>query len=85
MNHSEIHILILIPNNYEKFGRVGSYGAGWPKELGTAVAKKKKPGDVHFRQDGNMVATLWKDKRPVAVLSTNAQPAMGKQERRAPG
>ncbi|KAK7105748.1 piggyBac transposable element-derived protein 4-like [Littorina saxatilis] len=58
---------------------------GWPKELSSAVAKKMKPGDIHFRQDGNMVATLWKDKRPVAVLSTNAQSAMGKHERRAPG
>ena len=59
--------------------------AGWPKELGSAVAKKLKPGDVLFQQDGNMVATLWKDKRPVAILSTNAEAAMGKQERKAPG
>ena len=44
-----------------------------------------KAGDIHFRQDGNMVATLWKDKRPVAILSTNAQPQMGEAERKAPG
>ena len=59
--------------------------AGWPKELGSAVTKKLKPGDVLFQQDGNMVATLWKDKRPVAILSTNAEAAMGKQERKASG
>ena len=48
-------------------------------------AKTMKAGDIHFRQDGNMVATLWKDKRPVAILSTNAQPQMGEAERKAPG
>lgn len=60
---------------------------GWPKELNAQVAKKMKAGDVHFRQDGNMVATLWKDKRPVAVLSTltNTKPEMGEAERKAPG
>ena len=58
---------------------------GWPAELNAAKAKKMRPGDVHFRQDGNMVATLWKDKRPVAVLSTNSQAKMGKKERKIPG
>ena len=60
---------------------------GWPKELNAQVARKTKAGDVHFRQDGNMVATLWKDKRPVAVLSTltNTKPEMGEAERKAPG
>lgn len=59
--------------------------SGWPKELNAQCAKKMKAGDIHFRQDGNMVATLWKDKRPVAILSTNAQPEMGEAERKAPG
>ena len=59
--------------------------SGWPKELNAQCAKKMKAGDIHFRQDGNMVATLWKDKRPVAILSTNAQPQMGEAERKAPG
>lgn len=58
---------------------------GWPKALNAATAKKMKVGDVQFLQDGNMVATLWKDKRAVAVLSTNAQPEMGTAERKAPG
>ena len=36
--------------------------AGWPKELNSARAKKMKAGDVHFLQDGNMVATLRRTK-----------------------
>ena len=59
--------------------------SGWSKELNMQCAKTMKAGDIHFRQDGNMVATLWKDKRPVAILSTNAQPQMGEAERKAPG
>ena len=59
--------------------------SGWPKELNVQCAKKMKADDIHFHQDGNMVATLWKDKRPVAILSTNAQPEMGEAERKAPG
>ncbi|KAK7106183.1 piggyBac transposable element-derived protein 4-like [Littorina saxatilis] len=57
----------------------------WPTDLSGAVAKKMKSGDILFRQCGNMVATLWKDKRPVAVLSTNSQPKMVKEQRKAPG
>ena len=34
--------------------------SGWPKELNAQCAKKMKAGDIHFHQDGNMVATLWK-------------------------
>ena len=58
---------------------------GWPKDFNTAMKKMMKVGDVHFRQDGNLVATVWKDQRVVAVPSTNAQPEMGIQDRRAPG
>ena len=58
---------------------------GWLKDFSSAMMKKMKVGDVHFRQDGNLVAKVWKDKRTVTVLSTNAQPEMGTQERRAPG
>ena len=36
--------------------------SGWPKELNVQCAKKMKADDIHFHQDGNMVATLWKDK-----------------------
>ena len=59
--------------------------SGWPEELNAQCAKKMKAGDIHFRQDDSMVATLWKDERPVAILSTNAQPEMGEAERKAPG
>ena len=66
---------------------------GWPKDLTAAPCtkqnktnkqKKMKSGEVIFRQDGNPVATLWKDKRPVAVQSTNCSPSMDKVEHKAP-
>ena len=59
--------------------------SGWPKELNAQCARKLKAGHIHFHQDGELVATLWKDKRPVAALSTNAQPVMGETERQVPG
>ena len=58
---------------------------GWPSELNAQRAKKMKAGNIHFLQDGNMVATPWKDKQPVAILSTNVEPEMVKVERKAPG
>ena len=58
---------------------------GWPKDFSSAMMKKMKVGDVHFWQDGNLVATVWKDKRTVTVVSTNTQLEMGTQDRRAPG
>ena len=58
---------------------------GWPTDLSGAVAKKLKSGSILFRQAGNMVATLWKDKRPVAVLSTNSQPKMVTEVQKARG
>ena len=57
----------------------------WPSDLSAAAARKMKKGDVELRQDGNMVATLWKDKRVVSVFSTNSEAGMTKKERRAPG
>ena len=44
-----------------------------------------KKGEVHFRQDGNLVATVWRDKRAVAVLSTNADAKTGSVTWKAPG
>ena len=31
-------------------------------------------GDYRWRQDGNLVATVWQDSKPVVVLSTNSNP-----------
>ena len=31
-------------------------------------------GDYRWRQDGNLVATVWQDSKPVVVLSTNCNP-----------
>ena len=59
--------------------------SGWPKEFSAQFAKKMKAGDVQFRQEGQLLATLWKDKRPVSVLSTNSQPQMKAKERRSVG
>ena len=58
---------------------------GWPADLRKAQMKKMKKGEVHFRQDGNLVATVWRDKRAVAVLSTNADAKTGSVTRKSPG
>ena len=71
----------LLARNTYMCSTIRTNRVGWPKDLGSAAAKSMKAGDVYFRQEGNLVATLWKDKRPVAVLSTNADPAMGEEER----
>ena len=31
-------------------------------------------GDYKWRQDGNLVATVWQDSKPVVILSTNCHP-----------
>ena len=36
--------------------------------------KLRRQGDTKKRQKGNMLITIWKDKRQVAMLSTNQQP-----------
>lgn len=54
---------------------------GWPAELKISKKTKKadrlKPGEVKMMQMGDKVATVWQDKRTIAVLSTNVQPVMG--------
>ena len=35
---------------------------GWPKDFSSAMMKKMKVGNVHFRQDGNLVSTIMKCK-----------------------
>ena len=53
---------------------------GWPKDLSK---KKKEPkGTTKMRQSGNLLATLWVDKRPVTVLSTSSNPTMTSAQRR---
>ena len=32
------------------------------------------PGNVEYRQDGNLLVTLWQDTKTVPLLSTNCQP-----------
>ena len=59
--------------------------AGWPSELNTQRANIIKAGNIHSLQDGNMVATLWKDKRLFAILSASAEPEIVKVGRKAPG
>ena len=52
---------------------------GWPEDQRKAQMnlKKMKKGEIHFHRDGNLVATVWRDKRAVAVLSTNADAKTG--------
>ena len=37
-------------------------------------AKLRRPGDTLKRQKGDLLVTVWKDKRQVAIISTNQQP-----------
>ena len=58
---------------------------GWPADLGKLAEKNMKKGEVKYRQDGNLLATVWKDKRVVCLLSTNSDAGMQKVKRKAPG
>lgn len=53
----------------------------WPKDLvfnqRTPKAKRLKAGETRVKQKGDMVATVWQDKRTVAVLSTGIESTMG--------
>ena len=53
-------------------GTVRSNRKGFPADLKN---NKLVRGEIRTRQDGNLVTTLWKDKRDVAILSTNTSPA----------
>ena len=54
---------------------------GWPAELKISQKTKKenrlKAEDVKMMQQGDMVATIWQDKRTITTLTTNIQPFMG--------
>ena len=58
---------------------------GWPADLGKLAVKNMTKGEVKYRQDGNLLATVWKDKRVVCLLSTNSDAGMQKIKRKAPG
>ncbi|XP_059158381.1 piggyBac transposable element-derived protein 4-like [Physella acuta] len=59
---------------------------GWPKEFKNLKLKKSATETgVRFRQIGNLVACFFHDKRPVQVLSTNAQPTMSTTQRTTAG
>ena len=65
----------------EELLKVGTYGCGTlranrypgPYKVGRASIKLR-PGEIRQLQKGNLLATVWYDKRQVAILSTNCQP-----------
>ena len=65
----------------EELLKVGTYGCGTlranryprPYKVGRSCIKLR-PGEIKQLQKGNLVATVWFDKRQVAILSTNCQP-----------
>ena len=65
----------------EELLRVGTYACGtlranrYPRvfKLGRKSIKLR-PGEIRQLQKGNLLVTVWYDKRQVAVLSTNCQP-----------
>ena len=42
-------------------------------------------GDIEFQQDGNMVATVWQDTKPVVMLSSQHDPNITTTVRRKKG
>ena len=58
-------------------GTIRTNRKNWPKDF-----KMNKTDVLKMKQDGNMVATCWKDKRVVNILSTNSNPAFGTAARR---
>lgn len=58
---------------------------GWPEQLKFKKGMKKKdklqPGEYRMLQNGPKVATVWQDKRTIAVLSTHVQPEIGSAPR----
>ena len=65
----------------EELLKVGTYGCGtlranrYPGQYKVGRASiKLRPGEIRQLQKGNLLATVWYDKRHVAILSTNCQP-----------
>ena len=72
-------------------GAVKSTSRGLPKELTRRIQtmKKLKRGSFYSRQNGQMVATLWRDSKAMMVLSTAHQgwrdPLVHTVQRKVPG
>ena len=48
----------------------------YPKDLKPlAKAGLKQRGEYHYRQQGNLLVSLWQDTKTVSVLSTNQSPS----------
>ena len=70
------------PQLLEGLLRQRTYGCGtlrltlkdMPEEYHGKNKKKVKKGDTAVHQRGNIVLTVWHDKRPVAILSSNVSP-----------
>ena len=62
----------------DKIYACGTYNATrkcYPNDLkGKAKSEIGSHGNAEYRQDGNLLMTLWQDTRTVSVLSTNCQP-----------
>ena len=62
----------LLLNNTYACGTLRLNRRGLPASVKNVKLRQK--GDMKKRQKGNMLITIWKDKRQVALLSTNQQP-----------
>ena len=64
----------LLDNRIYACGTLRANRLHFPNELKPLTKKGlKMRGDSEVCQAGNLVVSLWQDKRPVTVLSTNAQ------------
>ncbi|GFO07652.1 PiggyBac transposable element-derived protein 4-like [Plakobranchus ocellatus] len=75
----------LLSHNTHSCCTIRTNRTGWPDALKERAISKMKRGEVKCCQDGGLTATVWRDKRKVAVLSTNVTPSMIPVQRRAPG
>lgn len=66
-------------------GTVRTNRKGWPKELDSKKTKKMKRGETKMLQKGELLATVWYDKKPISILSTAIPPTMGRKVRRVGG
>ncbi len=64
-------------------GTVRTNRKGFPSDaLGQPGQPKPQRGDIAFRQSGNLVVTVWQDKKPVTLASTACDPTATSMVRR---
>ncbi|GFO03906.1 PiggyBac transposable element-derived protein 4-like [Plakobranchus ocellatus] len=73
---------VLLERGTYSCSTIRSSHKGYPKQFAKLKLKNSATeSGVRMRQIGNLVVTFFHDKRPVNILSTNAQPTMSTTQR----